>query len=373
MTIIHEIETTQDLLKIIDNREIHNYAFQSLDLRKFEDTLKTKNVTGCMFLGCELSPGFLSYLVKNGNFIFPKLEVPFNPYLAQLYTRATIYENFDYREPESYALTPDSIIYKYYMKTGAHQPESIHETLAQRLHDHSITDALTGCLEKYDKKLIIAVMGGHSLFLIDDDYRKVAFMTKRLSEQGFVLLSGGGPGAMEATHLGAYFHGRSPEDLENALELLSEAPSYSDKYWLSKAFEVIEKYPKHSGVENDIGIPTWMYGHEPPTPFASKIAKYFANSVRGEGLLALAKGGIIYSPGSAGTIQEIFQDAAQNHYRSYGVVSPMIFYNSRYWTEEKPVFPLLQQLAKDREYHKYLYLADDEEEVVRCLREFNGM
>ena len=41
------------------------------------------------------------------------------------------------------------------------------------------------------------------------------------------------------------------------------------------------------------------------------------------GLLAIAKHGVIYAPGSAGTIQEIFQDAAQNHYSSFGPPSPM--------------------------------------------------
>ena len=39
----------------------------------------------------------------------------------------------------------------------------------------------------------------------------------------------------------------------------------------------------------------------------------------------IAKGGVIYSPGSAGTMQEIFQYAAQNHYRAFGYESPMVF------------------------------------------------
>jgi predicted Rossmann-fold nucleotide-binding protein len=66
-----------------------------------------------------------------------------------------------------------------------------------------------------------------------------------------------------------------------------------------------------------------------PTPFATHIAKYFANSVREEGLLAIAKGGVIFTPGSAGTMQEIFQDLAQNHYQSFGVSSPMVFMDKK--------------------------------------------
>ncbi len=78
--------------------------------------------------------------------------------------------------------------------------------------------------------------------------------------------------------------------------------------------KIIDKYPLTA---NDyekcksIGIPTWLYGHEPPAPFATHIAKYFANSVREDGLLTIAKHGVIFAPGSAGTTQEIFQDATQ--------------------------------------------------------------
>ena len=60
-----------------------------------------------------------------------------------------------------------------------------------------------------------------------------------------------------------------------------------------------------------LGIPTWLYGHEPSTPFATHIAKYFVNSVREDTILTVAYGGIIFTPGSAGTLQEIFQEAVQ--------------------------------------------------------------
>ena len=95
-----------------------------------------------------------------------------------------------------------------------------------------------------------------------------------------------------------------------------------------------------------LGIPTWLYGHEPPNAFATAIAKYFANSVREDGLLAIAKAGVIYSPGSAGTIQEIFQDACQNHYITQGVASPMVFLGSAYWTVEKTGVPIARRAGQ---------------------------
>ena len=97
------------------------------------------------------------------------------------------------------------------------------------------------------------------------------------------------------------------------------------------------------------------------------MAKYFANSVREDGLLTIARHGIVFTPGSAGTIQEIFQDACQNHYVTAGVVSPMVFFGVRYWTEEKPVFPLLARLAEGRDYAAWLTITDDPDEVVDVL------
>ena len=74
-----------------------------------------------------------------------------------------------------------------------------------------------------------------------------------------------------------------------------------------------------------LSIPTWFYGHEPSNPFATHIAKYFSNSEREDGLLAVATAGIVFVPGGPGTLQEVFQDAAQNAYETYGRSSPMVF------------------------------------------------
>ncbi|MDO5488101.1 MAG: hypothetical protein Q4F42_06430, partial [Rikenellaceae bacterium] len=93
---------------------------------------------------------------------------------------------------------------------------------------------------------------------------------------------------------------------------------------------------------------------EPATPFASHIAKYFDNSIREDGLLAIAKGGVIYSPGSAGTMQEVFQDAAQNHYKTFGFSSPMVFLGREHWTQRIPVYPLLEQLQAEGRYKNLL-------------------
>jgi len=116
-----------------------------------------------------------------------------------------------------------------------------------------------------------------------------------------------------------------------------------------------------------LGIPTWLFGHEPPTAFATCIAKYFANSVREEGLLAIAKAGVVFTPGSAGTIQEIFQDATQNHYRSYGEPSPMVVFGVDYWIHDKPVYPLLTQLAEGQDYAELNSITESPAGVIDLL------
>ena len=184
------------------------------------------------------------------------------------------------------------------------------------------------------------------------------------------MLRGGGPGAMEATHLGAWMAGWNDSELDDALAMMVPSPSFKDAGWLRTAFDVIDKYPQQEFVS--LGIPTWLYGHEPSTPFATHIAKFFENSLREDNILTLAFGGTIYAPGSAGTLQEIFQEAVQNHYLSFGFASPMIFLGKRFWTEEIPVYPLVEHLMETGKYKNLLLtLTDDIDEVVTTLQQFS--
>ncbi len=80
-----------------------------------------------------------------------------------------------------------------------------------------------------------------------------------------------------------------------------------------------------------LALPTWYYGHEAFTPFATHIGKYFQNSLREDGLVTFCTGGVVYTPGAAGTVQEVFQDAAKNSYQSAGGrFRPMVFLGSQF-------------------------------------------
>lgn len=368
-----EIETRKDL-KYLFNKTgniIDKVAFQDVDLTEFEETIFKFYFNNCIFLGCKMTEKIKQHIEKE-NYIFPKLKVPYNTYPHRLYNKDDLYGEYELGNPVSYEKTFDKIVFNHFIETGK-EADSIKETLARRLHDHSITDALYDFLEKYDEKKVVAIMGGHSLARNTGDYKMVAKLSKELTEKSYLMTSGGGPGAMEATHLGAWFAGRDITDLEKAFSILSKAPVYKDKLWMDTAMQVIDIYP-NTGNYKSLGIPTWLYGHEPPTPFATKIAKYFANSVREDGLLTIAKGGIIFSPGSAGTIQEIFQEITQNHYLSFGYASPMIFLNKKFWTKDVPVYNYIQDLvSKEKLKNLILSICDTVEEIKTELEKFHNI
>lgn len=345
---------------------IEEVAVQSLNLNKVEKLMLAVNFSKSLFLGCTMSDELLHHLLPN-NFIFPLLEVPFNTYPNKLYNKISLYNGFNHKNPQTYTQTLDKVVYDYYRQSL--KKNSIKDTLAQRLHDHSITDSLHEFISNYDERRLVAIMGGHKVKRTDAIYIQVAQLSKTLTESGYLMLSGGGPGAMEATHFGAWMAGFSEDNLLDAIEILAEAPIYSDANWLATSFRVMEKFP--NPLYNSLGIPTWHYGHELPTPFATHIAKYFENSVREEGLLALAKGGVIFTPGSAGTMQEVFQDLAQNHYESYGYASPMIFFNTEFWTKDRPIFPIIQQMSENGDLMNLnLGLYNNIEDVLNHLKGF---
>jgi hypothetical protein len=96
--------------------------------------------------------------------------------------------------------------------------------------------------------------------------------------------------------------------------------------------------------------------------------------VREDTLLTVAYGGIIYAPGRAGTIQEVFQEAVQNHYLTFGFASPMVFLDTEFWLKTTPFYPLLVDLLHKGIYKNLLLsLTDEVEEAVKTITDFQQM
>jgi predicted Rossmann-fold nucleotide-binding protein len=366
--VYHEITTQEELYALLESHDrIERYAFQNMNFTEVTCKDTICRFFDCLFMGCTFSKQ-MRIQIDRSCLIFSHIDVPYNCFRNDLYNAESLYKGYTTGCADSYASCFDGKIYKHYLEKGKTATD-IKETLARTLHDHSISDALHEFLTQYDEKKVIGIMGGHGLLRTDPFYTRIANLSKQFTELGYLMVSGGGPGAMEATHLGAWMAGRRQAEMYDALQILSQAPSYTDPLWLDTAFSVYEKYPQHKFCS--LGIPTWLYGHEPATPFATHIAKYFENAIREDNILTIAKGGIIYTPGSAGTMQEIFQDAVQNHYLSFGYASPMVFLGTDYWTNEMPVYPLLQELCARGKYKNLiLSLSDDESDIIEAICSF---
>jgi hypothetical protein len=138
---------------------------------------------------------------------------------------------------------------------------------------------------------------------------------------------------------------------------------------------VVARYPAGRAGESLV-VPTWFYGNEPTNAFATRVAKYFSNSIREDGLLAIAVSGVVYGPGGAGTRQEVFADANQNHYGTFQLCSPMVFLGTAEYgpmgpppaagSAPPPLFPIVQAYANEN-YRDLLLAADEPEDVVRFL------
>ena len=365
-----EIEELYDLRQLLSQNEtIRHCAFQAVNFEKCGFPLENYRFEDCLFMGCHF-PVRMYYAMDENCIVLPRVKMPFKVFPKRLYDAKSLYLHYKPGYHETWYTCYDTINYERYMAMGK-QTDDIKETLCRVLHDHSIGNALEQFIKDYDEKDIVAVMGGHAVKRTDPNYRQIVTISKRLTEIGKLMVSGGGPGAMEAVHLGAWLAGRSDAEVEDALATIGVSPTFRDPGWLTHAFEVMEKYP-HDPQFHSLGIPTWFYGHEPATPFATEIAKFFDNSVRENYIISIPMGGIIYTPGSAGTFQEIFQDAAQNHYETLGYSSPMIFLGKKYYTEETPIYTLLADLHERGKYQNLiLKITDEPEDVIRYLMDFH--
>jgi predicted Rossmann-fold nucleotide-binding protein len=414
----------------------HDVVIQSVDLVPVDAVLSKAALAGCHFLGCDVGPLVADVIAQSQRdsdarkhcLVFPNMPwLPFNPYRGNMYQAEELVGKFTSEDLATqkpiYEGSVDWKSYKSFADPADTRPftnDSVDTVLARRLHDTSISDALDDLLtpirEKQAgaKKGIVAIMGGHDMLRLekikgstggtklgDDDwegmtddsvYTRVALLAWKLSQPdeegkpGYLLVSGGGPGAMEAANLGAYFASRTLADLRSAIKKLEDFKEFKSGKsvdWLIPAMKVRRDFPLSAADElkcQSVGIPTWSYGHEPPNPFATHIAKYFENSVREEGLLAIATHGVIFAEGNAGTVQEIFQDACQNYYTTYGTAAPMILFGQDYWDppampvyvndKRKKAFPLVRKLAEEKGFTHRLIVTDSLREIVKTIAGF---
>ncbi|MQY15956.1 hypothetical protein SRB5_61480 [Streptomyces sp. RB5] len=356
---LYEIESLDEFDRILaEGGSLSGYRVQSVDLTRRVAELEHADVHGAVFLGCAMSWEAEYRVQQAGALVFPVIpHLPFDPYRGELYSPEGLYDGLS----GSYGKTPDARTYAWYLRTKAEH--DIFAAVVRAMHDESMSNALN---EQLHGARVIGVMGGHALARGGPEYLAAAELGRTLTRAGYTIATGGGPGAMEAANLGAYAAPLADGMLAEAGRILARTPSFepSVEAWARAAFEVRERWP---GGGDSVGIPTWFYGHEPSNAFAGRIAKYFANAIREDGLLARSTAGVVFLPGAAGTVQEIFDASTPNYYASYGKPRPMVLVDRAHWTERLPAWPLLGTLAEGRPMAGRIALVDRVDEVPGAL------
>src|SRR3954462_13223830 len=285
-------------------------------------------------------------------------ERPYDVRPDRLYTRDDLMRGW--HRGAGHSMTLDGRIYEYVKAHGGRAPD-MEEGLAQRTHDHYIDVALAEFLMR-TRRPVVGIMGGSDSAAADPGYRRVAHLAAALTERGYLVVGGGGLGIMEAANLGAYLAGRSDAERDGAVDALAAAPPWprNPAAYMAVADDIRERYAPGG---TSLAIPSWVTAGEPISQFASHIAKYFSNSIREAGMLAVATAGIVFAPGGAGTMQEIFQDAAQNASGVFGR-SAMAFLDARHYRRETGLYPALERQAARLGFADLLSLGDEPHQIL---------
>ncbi len=254
-------------------------------------------------------------------------------------------------------------------------PADVEEAIAQVVHDQGVDQAMRAFVAASvaNGRDIAGVMGGASTPRTAPAYRLAAQTAKALSEAGFLVATGGGLGIMEAGNLGAYFAGTGADELDAAIDDLERCPTYwgHEAEYVDSARSIASR--RRAGAPS-LAVATWRYDSEPISQFATHIAKLFQNAVREDGLLSIANAGVTYFEGSFGTLQEIFQDLAQNGSAGPAEQAPMVFVGTAAYGRPGSPFHLARAGARraTEPFDDLITLADSADAVVAAITVAHG-
>ncbi|WP_422734487.1 LOG family protein [Micromonospora sp. WMMD558] len=395
-----EVETRTEFDRRLATGSLAGLTVQGLRLDLDPPDLRGVAVAGTLFVGCRFASREVGAdLIRRGaNVVPPFSGLPYPTQPSHLYTPEDLAAGF---ADGGFEGMYDTRVYAHFRTHGGALPD-VREALGQRLHDHGVDNALADAtrawLATHGPQSVVGIMGGHAVPRGSTPYRMAAVLGRELARADRLVVTGGGPGVMEAANLGAYLALRPAADLDEAIDLLAGAPDFTDHdRYTAAALRVRELFgaalPPPAGTGDaasrsradsaaltagdvdwarggGLAIPTWLYGHEPANLFAGRIAKYFSNAIREDTILRLARGGIVFAPGRAGTVQEVFQAATKTYYGTDGASGAYVFLDRAYWTRELPVESLLRPLLAASPFGDLsptIHVTDDVRVAVRLL------
>ncbi|WBB73545.1 hypothetical protein O7602_28415 [Micromonospora sp. WMMD1128] len=385
---LNEVQTRVEFDRRLAGGTLAGLTVQGLrlDLDPVPD-LRDVDVAGALFVGCRFADREVGAdLVRRGADVVPPFsELPYPTQPSHLYTADDLAVGFD---EGGFAEMYDTRVYAHFRAHGGALPD-VREALGQRLHDHGVDNALADAtrawLAVHGPQSVVGVMGGHAVPRGSAAYRMAAVLGWELARADRLVVTGGGPGVMEAANLGAFLAAWPADELSAAIDVLAAAPDFTDHdRYTAAALAVRKRYadgpslptPRPAALDTGwarsggLAVPTWLYGHEPANLFAGRIAKYFSNAIREDTILRMARGGIVFAPGRAGTVQEVFQAATKTFYGTDGASGAYVFLDRAFWTTELPVEALLRPLFAGSPFgdlSRTIHLTDDVREAVALL------
>jgi len=375
----YEIESRAELDHHLATGSLRGLTVQGLRLDVDPPDLGAVEVAESLFVGCRFpDTATAADVVRRGGSVVPIFEeVPYPTTPSRLYTPDDLAAGFEIGGFEGMY---DTVVYRHFLAHGGPLPD-VREALAQRIHDAGIDNGLVDAAAIWvgarGPTSVVGIMGGHAERRGSRAYGLAATLAHRLARAGRLVVTGGGPGVMEAANLGAYLGQRSHTDLFAAVDLLAMAPDFRDHDpYTAAALAVRRAYPLDfidpvsRLALGGLGLPTWLYGHEPANLFAGAIAKYFSNAIREDTILRMARGGVVFAPGRAGTVQEIFQAATKAYYGSDGASGPLVLLDAAFWRDTVPLEALLRSLlaaSPHGDLSGLIHVTDDVSEAIAVL------
>lgn len=339
-------------------RRLAGWLIKSVNLTHRTTALRRVDPAGAIFLECTLTDMTYVDLARRGAHVVPSLNAPFDPYRFQAYSATELFD----RTPVARCL--DTTIQNWQKARAT--PAPLATTLAMALHDRTLTDALEAMHLVADRG--VGIMGGPGMRRDQPEFLEIARLGALMTEQGAVVLTGGGPGAMEAANLGVRFAHRR-EELPTACAQLAGVPSFHPDIdaWVSSALEVCARWAADEDVTS-LGVPAWGSGLEPTHACATHIAKFFCAAHREAAVLHRCRGGLVFFPGAAGTVQQILRATTSDPDSAGEDPVPLILVDRAYWTTTLPVWPLLAALVREGRMQAPIHLVDQPAEVLGLLR-----